>query len=156
MSISIIENQVIDFKNIANQEDCNCVGQNFIRKVNKNDVTEVQFISTIVNSNYNFTNSLDNWNVAYTDSFINPKPSVSYFAGVDTVGVCDGIINVSWPAGSYIVLNQYEFSIDNGLNWYNETTLPTLSFTALCADSYNCIIRDTVFSTQYTETLIIN
>lgn len=156
MSLNIIENQVVSFKNIAEVNDCQCIGQNFIRKVEKNDDFEVEFISTIVNSNPDFNQGLDNYIIGYTDSYINPHPLVSYFGGTDTVSVCDGSIVVSWPLGLYLSTNQYEFSINNGLSWFNETTLPSLTFGSLCADSYNCIIRDTLNGTEYYETIIIN
>jgi hypothetical protein len=156
MSLVNIPNQVIDFKNIALSENCNCKGQSFVRKVNKNDVSQVQFISTIINSNPNFDNGFTNLLKAYIDSYITPNPITSYFVAVDTIGVCDGTITITHPLTSFLVLNQYEFSIDNGLTWLNETTLPSLVFTGLCAGVYECIIRDTIYGTDYSETIIIN
>lgn len=151
MSINLIANQVYNFTNVATEQPCKCEGRAFLRKVNKNDTCQIEFNSTIINSNSEFEQDLDNYEVGKGGAYIDPHQIGGYFTGF---GIPNNIV-VAWVASPYLALNQYEFSIDNGVTWDNETTLPTLTYTGLVDGTYSCIIRDTLFGTSYYQEIIL-
>lgn len=161
MSLSIIENQVIAFEPSTVNQDCLCNGRTFIRKVNKNDITEVEFISTPINSEPEFDNQ-GAWLFVAGPGALDPFPTVPSFNGNDTFGVCDGSINASDFTNPYLAVNQIEFSFDNGLTWYNESSPASGDYFGgglllnVCAGTYECILKDTVYFLEYRQTVIIN
>lgn len=151
MSINLIANQVYNFTNIAAEQPCKCEGRAFLRKVNKNDTCQIEFNSTIINSNSEFEQDLDNYEIGSNGAYIDPHNTYDYFSGFPIPNQ----IVVAWLANPNLALNQFEFSIDNGVTWDNETTLPSLTYSGLIDGTYQCIIRDTLYGTSWYQEIIL-
>jgi len=156
MSLQLIENQVLNFKNALIDDPCGCKGKPFVRKVNKNDITEAEFISTAINSETEF-NNIGSWQKVLIGEALNPNPAAPCLAYynieilIDEFYAPTGFFKFTFSnpfcpiTGGLFEVNQNRFSVDNGITWHNETTNPLLEVLGSCGNYYNVIVEDTIF-----------
>lgn len=125
MAITFIDNQTIRFRTNID-ESCDCLGQPFCQKINKNDQTKFQIKSTDIVSNGGFDVDLTGWNVYEAIT------GTATITNESTDGVCDGAVTITASGG----VGGYTYSIDG-------TTFQGSSvFSNLCTGSYTVVIKD--------------
>lgn len=125
MAITFIDNQTIRFRTDID-ESCDCLGQPFCQKINKNDLTKFQIKSTDILSNGGFDVDLIGWNV------YEAVTGTAAITNESSDGACDGEVTITASGGA----GGYTYSIDG------TTFQAGATFSDLCDGSYTVTIKD--------------
>ena len=130
MSISILEYQPVRFRTTQQIEadSCDCGEKVFCQKVNKNDPTQWQLLSSNLIVNGSFDSGLNGWDQAEALTV-----SVA-ITNESTAGACDGEITITASGGT----GPYTYSID-GITFSSSNT-----FTDLCVGCNNIVVIDSL------------
>lgn len=130
MSINILEYQPVRFRTTQQIEadSCDCGDKTFCQKVNQNDATQWQLLSSNLVTNGTFDTDLEDWT---TEEALTVTVEIT---NESAEGACDGELAITASGGT----GPYTYSL-NGTTFSSSNT-----FTDLCVACKSIVVKDSI------------